>query len=114
VPTTTSASRSRSPRALRVEDLELDAVRFEVRRAGVRVPLTAKEFAILEYLMRHTGELVTRTMLLEQCWDRGYDGLSNLVDVFVSRLRRKLEGDGRSPLIHTIRGAGFILSGEPR
>jgi len=103
-----------APRALRVEDLELDAVRFEVRRAGVRVPLTAKEFAILEYLMRHTGELVTRTMLLEQCWDRGYDGLSNLVDVFVSRLRRKLEGDGRSPLIHTIRGAGFILSGEPR
>ena len=103
-----------APRALRVEDLELDAVRFEVRRAGVRVPLTAKEFAILEYLVRHAGELVTRTMLLDHCWDAGYDGLSNLVDVHVSRVRRKLEVEGLPPLLHTIRGAGFILGERPQ
>jgi len=97
-----------------IEDLELDPVRFEVRRGGVPVVLTAKEFAILEYFMRHAGELVTRTMLLEHCWDESYDGLSNLVDVHVSRLRRKLEGNGRTPLLHTIRGAGFILGARSR
>src|SRR6266849_6328690 len=69
---------------LRVGDLELDPRRFQVRRGGVPVSLTAKEFAILEYFMRHAGELVTRTMLLERCWDENYDGLSNLVDVHVS------------------------------
>ena len=76
--------------------------------------LTAKEFAILEYFMRHAGELMTRTMLLEHCWGESYDGLSNLVDVHVSRLRRKLEGAGGAPLLHTIRGAGFILDERPR
>jgi DNA-binding response OmpR family regulator len=97
-----------------VGDLELDPVRFEVRRGGAPIVLTAKEFAILEYFMRHTGELVTRTMLLEHCWDESYDGLSNLVDVHVSRLRRKLEGGGGRPLLHTIRGAGFILDARSR
>lgn len=96
------------PTVLRVDDLELDPSRMEVRRAGESIVLTAKEFGILEYLMRHAGQLVTRTMLLEECWDRSYDGLSNLVDVYVSRLRRKLDAHGR-PLLHTVRGAGFIL-----
>jgi two-component system, OmpR family, response regulator len=102
------------PLVLRVGDLELDPRRFQVRRAGVPVPLTAKEFAVLEYFMRHAGELVTRTMLLESCWDANYDGLSNLVDVHVSRVRRKIEVAGAAPLLHTIRGAGFVLDERAR
>jgi DNA-binding response OmpR family regulator len=99
---------------LRTSDLELDPARFEVRRGDVFIVLTAKEFAILEYFMRHIGELVTRSMLLEHCWDDSYEGLSNLVDVHVSRLRRKLDLPGSTPLLHTIRGAGFILDARPR
>jgi DNA-binding response OmpR family regulator len=94
---------------LRVGDLELDPARFEVRRRGKALSLTAKEFAILEYFMRRAGELITRTMLLEGCWDSSYEGLSNLVDVHVSRLRRKLDIPGTRPLLHTVRGAGFLL-----
>src|SRR5438876_933661 len=99
---------------LRVGDLELDPRRFQVRRAGVPVSLTAKEFAILQYFMRHAGEVVTRTMLLESCWDETYDGLSNLVDVHVSRVRRKIDVAGAAPLLHTIRGAGFVLDERAR
>ena len=103
-----------APSVLRVGDVELDVARFEVRRAGVPVPVTVKEFAILEYLMRHAGELILRTTLLERCWDASYDGLSNLIDVHLSRLRRKLEGPGRPPLLHTVRGAGVIFGARPR
>lgn len=99
---------------LRVGDLELCPGRFTARRRGVPIALTAKEFAVLEYLMRHAGELVTRTMLLEHCWDESYDGLSNLVDVYVSRLRRKLDLPGTAPLLHTVRGAGFVLEDRRR
>ena len=98
-----------APVVLRAGDIELDARRFEARRAGSPIPLTAKEFAILEYLLRHAGELVTRTMLLEHCWDESYEGLSNLVDVHVSRLRRKLEAAGGPAPLRSVRGAGFIL-----
>lgn len=94
---------------LRLGDLEVDPARFDVRRGGVPIRLTTKEFAIIEYFMRHEGQLVTRTMLLEHCWDSSYDGLSNLVDVHVSRLRRKLDLISRPPFLRTIRGAGFIL-----
>lgn len=102
------------PVVLRVGDLELDPGRFLVMRSGVPISLTAKEFAILECLMRHVGQLVTRTMLLEQCWDSSYEGISNLVDVHVSRVRRKLEDAGSPPLLHTVRGAGFVLEGHAR
>jgi len=102
------------PLMLRVGDLELDPRRFQARRGGVLLSLTAKEFAILEYFMRHAGELVTRTMLLESCWDETYDGLSNLVDVHVSRVRRKIDVAGAAPLLHTIRGAGFVLDERQR
>ena len=96
------------PTVLHVGEVELDPARFTVRRRGERIVLTTKEFAILEYLMRHTGELVTRSALLESCWDESYEGVSNLVDVHVSRLRRKLDLVG-NPVLQTIRGAGFIL-----
>jgi DNA-binding response OmpR family regulator len=103
-----------APTVLRVADVELDAARFAARRAGQPLGLTAKEFTILEYFLRHAGELVTRSMLLESCWDESYEGLSNLVDVHVGRLRRKLDAPGaREPLLHTIRGAGFIFA-EPK
>lgn len=102
------------PPVLRLGDLELDAGRFRVTRGDVSVPLTPKEFAILEYFMRHVGQLVTRTMLLDQCWDASYEGVSNLVDVHVGRVRRKLEAAGGPPLLHTIRGAGFVLDEQPR
>jgi DNA-binding response OmpR family regulator len=102
------------PAVMRVADLELDPGRHRATRRGMTLALTAKEFAILECLMRHAGQLVTRTMLLEQCWDASYEGLSNLVDVHVSRVRRKLDGAGGPPLLHTIRGAGFVLDEQPR
>jgi DNA-binding response OmpR family regulator len=97
------------PSVLRVADVELDPARLEVKRAGTVVPVTTKEFSILEYLMRHPGQLVTRTMLLESCWGASYDGLSNLVDVNLSRLRRKLDAVGGPPLLQTIRGAGVVF-----
>lgn len=102
------------PPVLRVGDLELDAGRFRVTRRDVALSLTPKEFAILECFMRHAGQLVTRTMLLDQCWDASYEGVSNLVDVHVGRVRRKLEAAGGPPLLHTIRGAGFVLDEQPR
>jgi len=102
------------PPVLRVGDLELDAGRFRATRGDVPIPLTPKEFAILEYFMRHAGQLVTRTMLLDQCWDASYEGVSNLVDVHVGRVRRKLDAAGGAPLLHTIRGAGFVLDEQAR
>jgi len=102
------------PPVLRVGDLELDAGRFRATRGDVPIPLTPKEFAILEYFMRHAGQLVTRTMLLDQCWDASYEGVSNLVDVHVGRVRRKLDAAGGAALLHTIRGAGFVLDEQPR
>lgn len=98
-----------APTVLRVDDLELDPARFQARRAGRMLGLTAKEFAILEYFVRHAGELVTRSMLLESCWDGSYEGFSNLVDVHVGRLRRKLDLPGTRPILHTVRGVGFRL-----
>ena len=103
-----------APAVLVVHDLELDPVRFTVQRAGRPITLTVKEFAILEYFMRHADELVTRTMLLEHCWDESYDGLSNLVDVHVSRVRRKDDAPGLVTLFHTVRGAGFVFGERPR
>lgn len=100
-----------APLLLRAGDIELDPSRREVRRAGAALSLTVKEFSILEYFMRHPGALVTRTMLLEHCWDEGYDGLSNLVDVHVGKLRRKLEAAG-GRFLRTVRGAGFIFEEE--
>jgi len=105
---------SLAPAVLRVGDVELDSRRFEVRRGGAPVALTAKEFAILEYLLHHAGELVTRSMLLEHCWDESYEGLSNLVDVHVSRLRRKLESVGAAAPLRSIRGAGYVFGETPR
>jgi DNA-binding response OmpR family regulator len=101
----------RRPAVVRHADLEMDCARRQVRRAGVLLSLTAKEFAVLEYLMTRPGQAVSRTELIEHCWDSSTDPMSNVVDVVVRRLRGKL----REPeLLHTVRGRGYRFAGmEP-
>lgn len=93
---------------LRTGDLTLDPQKREVIRGGRGVDLTAKEFAILEYLLRHKGRVVSRTTLSEHAWDENFDAMSNVVDVTVYRLREKIHAPG-TPLVHTVRGAGYVL-----
>jgi two-component system OmpR family response regulator len=94
---------------LSVADLELDLVDRTVRRAGRLIDLQTREFQILEYLMRHAGEVVTRKMLLENVWGLGFEPGTNIIESTISRLRTKIGGDGTSELIQTIRGAGYRL-----
>lgn len=102
------------PPILRVSDLMLDPVSHRVMRGGAAIGLTPTEYAILETLMRHAGRVVTRTRLAESVWERDGDGLTNVIDVHVSRLRRKIDAGASEPLIHTEWGAGFRLGpGEP-
>jgi two-component system OmpR family response regulator len=98
-----------TPTRLRVDDLEMDLVSRKVTRGGKPVELTAREFRLLEYLLRHAGQVVTRTMLLENVWDMHFDPQTNVIDVHVSRLRQALDRAGTRPLIHTVRGAGYVL-----
>lgn len=94
---------------LQVGDLELDRLQRRVTRAGRPVSLQTREFRLLEYLMQHAGQVVTRTMLLEQVWGYHFDPRTNVIDVHISRLRSKLEHDAQHPLLHTVRGAGYCL-----
>jgi two-component system OmpR family response regulator len=97
---------------LKVGDLELDRLTREVRREGKKVLLQPREFRLLEYLMRNAGKVVTRTMLLEEVWDYHFDPQTNVIDVHVSRLRSKIDKDFGEPMLHTIRGAGYLLKAE--
>jgi two-component system OmpR family response regulator len=97
------------PPILEVADVRLDPAAHTVARADVTVDLTTREFALLEFLMRHPGEAVSRTRILEQVWDMNYDGFSNVVDVYVGYLRKKLEEPFGRPLIRTVRGVGYAL-----
>ncbi len=103
------------PRAnvLRVGDLELDRLSMKVRRAGKRIDLTAKEYALLEYLMRNNGRVLSRTMIVEHVWDESFEGLTNIVDVFIRHLRAKVDGPFEGKLIQTVRGAGYCITDEP-
>ena len=98
---------------VRVGDLELDVRARQAQRGGHRIDLTAREYSVLEFLMRHTGEVVTRAMLADHVWGERYDSLSNLIEVFVNRLRKKIESDGAPRMLHTVRGAGYILRADP-
>ncbi len=91
------------------EDLEMDLLSRKVRRGGSAIDLQPREFRLLEYLLRHSDQVVTRTMLLEGVWDYHFDPGTNVIDVHISRLRRKLDDDFASPLLHTVRGAGYRL-----
>lgn len=94
---------------LRVADLELDLLGRKASRGGQLIDLQAKEFQLLETLMRHPGQVMTRTMLLEQVWDYHFDPQTNVIDVHISRLRQKIDRDFDVPLIQTVRGAGYCL-----
>jgi len=95
---------------LAVEDLKLDRVERRVERAGQRIELTSKEFSLLEYLMRNAGRRITRAMIIEHVWNLSFDTSTNIVDVYVNYLRRKVDDGFGKPLIHTIRGVGYELS----
>jgi len=101
-------SLDRSP-VLRVADLTLDPLTHEVRRAGRLIELTNKEYALLAFLMRRPGQVLTRTQIAEQIWDMDFDNESNVIDVYIRYLRKKIDADGARPLIHTVRGAGYTM-----
>ncbi|MBW4023561.1 MAG: response regulator transcription factor [Proteobacteria bacterium] len=94
---------------LAVGDLEMDLLSRSVKRAGQRIDLQPREYRLLEYLMRHAGQVVTRTMLLEGVWDYHFDPQTNVIDVHVSRLRQKVDKPFPKPLLHTVRNAGYIM-----
>ncbi len=95
-----------------VGDLEIDVITRTVRRAGRKIDLQPREFRLLEYLMRHAGQVVTRTMLLENVWEYHFDPQTNVIDVHISRLRSKIDKDFEKPLLRTIRGAGYTVTDE--
>ena len=97
---------------LRVGDLEMDLLSRQVARGGKTISLQPREFRLLQYLMRHAGQVVTRTMLLEGVWDYHFDPQTNVIDVHISRLRSKIDKDFDTTLIHTVRGAGYMLSAK--
>ncbi len=98
---------------LRFEDLELAPAARSARRGDREILLTAREYALLEYFMRNPQRVLDRRRILEHVWDDNFDPVANAVDVLVGRVRRKLDPDGRRPLIHTLRGAGYVLSAIP-
>lgn len=98
---------------LRVADLEVDRLTQQVRRGGKRVELTAKEYALLEYLAAHAGRVLSRTMIVEHVWDESFEGLTNIVDVYVRHLRSKVDDPYERKLIRTVRGAGYCLAEDP-
>ncbi len=98
----------------RVGDLELDRLSHSVTRGGEEVVLQPREFRLLEYLMKHAGQVVTRTMLLENVWDYHFDPQTNVIDVHISRLRSKIDKGFTQPLLHTVRGAGYMIRDSAR
>jgi DNA-binding response OmpR family regulator len=98
-----------APKSLRVGDLELDLSTRDVTRAGRRLELTPKEYAVLEYLMRHVGRVMSRTLITEYAWDYHFDPGTNIVDVVINRLRKKVDSGQGQRLIHTVRGVGYVI-----
>jgi DNA-binding response OmpR family regulator len=97
---------------VRVADLELDRLSQQVKRAGKRVDLTSKEYALLEYLMSNPGRVLSRNMIIEHVWDESFDGLTNVVDVYIRHLRKKVDDSHEAKLIHTVRGVGYAVREE--
>jgi two-component system copper resistance phosphate regulon response regulator CusR len=94
---------------LRVGELELDTATREVHRAGERIDLTPKEYTVLEYLMRHAGKVMSRTLITEYAWDYHFDPGTNIVDVVINRLRKKVDSGHAQKLVHTVRGVGYVV-----
>jgi two-component system copper resistance phosphate regulon response regulator CusR len=101
-----------SPGVLQIDDLLLNPATREVTRGGQRIDLTLKEYALLEYLMRHTGRVLTRPMISEHVWNHDFDTFTNVIDVYVNYLRNKIDRGRPRKLIHTIRGSGYMLKAE--
>ena len=97
---------------LEIEDLKLDLMKHEATRGGKLIDLTNKEYALLEYMMRQSGLILTRTMIAEHIWDLSFDSESNVIDVYVNRLRKKVDDAASHKLIHTIRGRGYVLKSK--
>jgi DNA-binding response OmpR family regulator len=100
------------PPNITVADLVVNTASQTVTRGGRRIPLTTKEYALVEFLARHAGELVRRAAIAEHVWDESFDPCSNLIEVYVNRLRRKIDADSKAPLLHTRRGAGYVFGIE--
>lgn len=100
------------PNVLRVADLEVDRLSQQVRRGGQRIDLTAKEYALLEYLAANAGRVLSRTMIIDHVWDQSFDGATNIVDVYVRHLRSKVDEGHTKKLIRTVRGVGYKISDE--
>jgi heavy metal response regulator len=98
---------------IEIGDLRVDLLARKVQRQGVKIELTQKEFALLEYLARHSGQVVTRTMIAEHVWDMNFDSFTNVIDVYIRYLRRKIDDPFDPKLIHTRRGVGYVLAAEP-
>jgi DNA-binding response OmpR family regulator len=98
---------------LQIEDLELNRVEHKVRRAGRTIELTPKEFLLLEYLMRNAGKHVTRAQIIEHVWNLSFDTMTNVVDVYINYLRKKIDASSDRKLIHTVRGIGYLLQAGP-
>lgn len=97
---------------LRIGDLEIDRARQQVRRAGKKIELTSKEYSLLEYLSAHAGKVMSRTMIIEHVWDESFQGLTNIVDVYVRHLRSKVDDQNPKKLLRTVRGVGYAISDE--
>ncbi len=100
------------PALLQLADLTLDPARRVVFRGGEKIDLTSKEFAILEYFMRNPGRVLSRTMIIEHVWNYDFDTMTNIIDVYVNYLRKKIDTGRKQKLIHTVRGVGYMLKGE--
>jgi heavy metal response regulator len=98
-----------TPAVLHVADLTLDPARRAVSRRGQTIALTPREFALLDYFMRHPGRVLTRTAIAEHVWDYTFDSTTNVIDVYVKNLRKKIDADWEPKLLHTVRGAGYVL-----
>jgi len=99
---------------LRVGDLEVDRLSQQVKRAGKKIDLTSKEYALLEYLASNAGRVLSRTMIIEHVWDQSFEGLTNIVDVYVRHLREKIDEDHSQKLLRTVRGVGYCVSDEAK
>jgi heavy metal response regulator len=100
------------PTVLQIGDLHLDAARRTVSRGGERIDLTPREFTLLDYFMRNPGRVLTRTMIAEHVWDYSFDTSTNIIDVYVNYLRKKIDAGQSSKLLHTVRGVGYVLKAE--
>jgi len=100
--------------AIRIADLEIDRLSRQVKRGGRRIELSTKEYGLLEYLTLHDGRILSRTMILEHVWDQSFEGLTNIVDVYIRQLRTKIDEGHENKLIKTIRGSGYMVESEQK